>query len=191
MNISDEILILFKQTCKEMLASKLSKVTIENLIALTALLSSNAQFLKISIHEQENIKTKLTDEKFLVMVTHLVCAELRVALDSSDINDGRLQLHYSLLENIIRFLVTNGKVLAQTVLGSIRKAMAETYLAVADFLSERLDMFQDTKDLDVIDNFATVCSFRAYCVWTSEETSVSIEELDRLTPLFVEILQTK
>jgi hypothetical protein len=191
MNISDEILILFKHTCKEMLASKLSKGTIENLIALTALLSSNAQFLKISNHEQKNLKTKLTDEKFLVMVTHLVCAELRVALDSSDINDGRLQLHYSLLENIIRFLVTNGKVLAQTVLGSIRKAMAETYLAVADFLSERLDMFLDTKDLDVIDNFATVCSFRAYCVWTSEETSVSIEELDRLTPLFVEILQTK
>jgi hypothetical protein len=125
------------------------------------------------------------------MLSHLVCAEIRVTLDTITVltQNPTLQLHYSLLENIIFHLVTTTDSINQKNLGSIRKAMSETYLAVAAFLSERWDVFLTTREVESIDNFVTVFSFRTYCNWISEESSVSIEELERLVPLVVEILQ--
>lgn len=209
--VGNQVLSQFKSACKSILRSKLSKTYTEQVLILCSLLSIKAPFLKVKGEDlSENLKGKLnisatksmTDNQIVTMLTHLACAEVRVILDSTtpDLepeSNEFLPLYYSLLENIIKSLINDDLVdLQHKELESIRKALYETFLAVAAFLSERWvalanqDIFQDTREIKVLDNLTTIFSLGAYSNWVAEESAIPIEQIECLTPLVIEMCKT-
>ncbi|KAJ3325025.1 hypothetical protein HDV06_005614 [Boothiomyces sp. JEL0866] len=197
---------VLKSSIKSILASKLTKDISEKVLILVSLITTH---YKDFIHPNtfstldnslEDLtigeKKTLSDTQLLVMTTHLAGAEARVVLDSTttDLKSDELEalpLYYSLLENIIGFLVSDKCMLDESILKSIQKALFETFISIAAFLSDRWDMYQESLDIKMIDNLATVFSLKTYSYFTAEESSVSTDEVSRLVPLVIFVLEHK
>ncbi|KAJ3085542.1 hypothetical protein HK102_014069 [Quaeritorhiza haematococci] len=123
-------------------------------------------------------------------------------------NDGRcdhmLPICYEILEGVISHLANEegedeeaeqGKKEAKKNVGggmtverllSVRNAMRETFLAVSEFLTERMANFEATGDWSQsFDTLPAGFSLRALSTWLAEETSIKEKELDAVVPVVV------
>ena len=155
--------------------------------------------------KQETLKTSekknktsnnrvLTPSQFLILVIHLVGAEIRFMLDTTskmlpETERQSLPLFYSLLQDSISLLLDESVELdrSQTLIESLRQALFDTYFAVGAFLIERWDIFVEgqERDEDIIDNLTTLFSFGAYCAWIDIEPISDPQEIERMAPLVV------
>ncbi|KAJ3251591.1 hypothetical protein HK103_002235 [Boothiomyces macroporosus] len=202
LGIVNKGLPILKSSIKSILASKLPKEITEQVLVLISIISTHFKdfihpntFTELDISMQDmgvGEKKSLSDTQLLLMCTHLIGAEARVILDSTteDLQKDELEtlpLFYSFLENIITFLVSDECKLEESLLKSIQKALFETFISIAAFLSDRWD----SQDIKVLDNMATMYSIKTYSYFTAEESSVSTEEVTRLVPLVVFLLENK
>jgi hypothetical protein len=195
LKLDSDSLLLYKIAMKRILSGKVTSHLVQKTLVLCSFLSKLKRIWKVK--SPTTLQTpkgtlNVTDSKFLVIVTHLVAAEIRVTLDSTNEalasqENELLPMYYSLVEDIVEALVEEQVKLEHSELSSVRTALAETFLAVGAFLAERWDLYVETNNPSVLDNITTIFSLGAYSKWVSEESSVPIEELERLTPLVVKM----
>jgi hypothetical protein len=189
--------ILYKVAIKKLLSGKVNSQVVQKTLVLCSFLSKSNRLLKVkspSALQTPKGSVNVTDSKFLVIVTHLAAAEIRVTLDSTNEalrsqDNEMLPMFYSLVEDIVETLVEEKVKLDHSELSSVRTALAETFLAVGAYLAERWDLYVDTSNLGILDNITTIFSLGAYSKWIAEESTVSGEELERLTPLVVKVCE--
>lgn len=188
---------LFKAALKDILRNKLNMKQRDSIMMLSGMLYQRfgLSWLTIASHDAMGKATGMSNGQLLTLIVHMTCAEIRVMLDSTERimrDDQRLDtllpFCYQTLEHVVQLLVTDSEAtmnLDSTLLGSIRNAITETFLAVIAFLVERLDFYTLEPADAIIDNSSTLLSLRAYSCYISEESEVSVQELERLIPLVI------
>ncbi|KAJ3274149.1 hypothetical protein HDV01_003432 [Terramyces sp. JEL0728] len=149
-----------KSTIKAIMASKLTKDVSEQILVLLAL---------IATHFKEFIYPNIFGELDQKMQESKVLSDTQLLVMATHVTGAEI------------------RVTLDATTSNLQMNDFEALPLLYSFLET--DMFQESQDINMLDNLATVFSLKTYSRFTSEESSVSTEEATRLVPLVVFMLQ--
>lgn len=190
----------FETTLKQLISCKLDQAKRDSLIILCGLLYQRLGYSWIQVSARSE-SPQISNGQLIALIVHLVCAEIRVILDQTELHiventriTNILPICYQTLQEIVKMLVHDAEItltLDITLLTSVRSALNETFYSVLSFLVERLDLYTLENDWSIIDNSTTLLSLKSFSAWIAEEEQIQNEEMGRLIPLVVTLMDSK
>ena len=186
---------LFRSVLKSIFKSKLHTSQQDIVLYLCGMLYARYGSSWLPLSSSGGI---MKNEQLLTLMVHSACTEIRIILDETeqDLNEtprvlAILPICYDLVHAVVESLIEQPQValkLDYDILSSIRVAMSEAFMAVSLFLVERFDLYALEQDVSKIDNRTTMTSLKAYSEWVQEESNVGLDELERLMPYMVQLM---
>ncbi|XP_077984245.1 neurochondrin-like [Glandiceps talaboti] len=128
-----------------------------------------------------------TNTKFLLLLVHLSCVEVRMALENSreeemDSKASVVSACYNMLEAIITFMTSGPSLeLTSKQISQLHSALVGAFSAVIHYLKGRAN------DKSQYSKLLVQASVRVLGAWLAEETSAQREEIYELLPFFIDI----
>ncbi|KAI9011141.1 Neurochondrin-domain-containing protein [Gaertneriomyces semiglobifer] len=176
------------QGLKSLMSSKLSPPhrDLTFLLVSTILHVLHHQFLSLSSDH------KLSTPRFVALLLHTSCAEIRVVLDEIDSMkqsereraQGILPLCSQIVESCIKWMCES-EGLEMPLVESMREALAGMWDAVGSYLDEIYAKYQGDNDYSHIDNITTASILRLSATFLTEETSIQISKTPHLLALYI------
>ncbi|KAL5021552.1 hypothetical protein ScPMuIL_000707 [Solemya velum] len=128
------------------------------------------------------------DTKFIILLTHLSCIEVRMVLENSSFEEieqkaSVLMSCYSLLENMITELTTNPLTFPTDVhISKLHTSLTGAFGAVIYHLSQVAKDYSEMTPTPV-----TIATIRVLGIWLAEETTALRNEVYDILPFLVQI----
>ncbi|CAH1776723.1 unnamed protein product [Owenia fusiformis] len=178
--------ITMRKSLKDILGSKITQGMRSPAIQLASLLVDNLG-VEWAFDFQDTDQNELPSPKFLLMVVHLVCIEVRMLLENEDWtkileHSPLLSGCYSLLERIIGYMTTGPTMLLEEkTLMQLHSAMLGAFNAVTCFLMDVASDDSGKKNCHPV----TYASIRVLGSWMAEETLALNKEINKLIPFLI------
>ena len=171
--------------------SKLSKNLRDPALKLTSALTESFRGYRWIRQDQWDVETA----KYLFVLTRLACIEIKINIESENIDLNILAICYILLEHSIMTLISDddgeqlAKLLPAQNMCDLLTAIKDSMAIIIEYLqriSSQSESINSSSHLYPI----TIASIRVLCVWITEETEALRNEISNILPFIIQVMRS-
>ncbi|KAJ3207185.1 hypothetical protein HDU67_007622 [Dinochytrium kinnereticum] len=157
------------------------------------------RWLELSTLNRKGKKPESSGPQFSMLLVHIACAEVRVRLDeftkdavdsSSEVITASFRVIVAFMEALIESDNDDCELtLSPESLLSLRRATAETFITFMAALIERFEVYQESRDEQILESPIVTEGIHALGLWLAEETDIPQPEVKAAIPALLAVFR--